>query len=146
MKILLTVHTININSVSGQTKDVRHTKTLYRGTLHCWKTVISEEGARALYSGLSPALLRQAVYGTIKYGLYYSIKDVVGGEESTVKNVYIAIVSGAVSASIANPTDVLKVRLQSRKEPVVNPRKPVRNNMVNCFTDIYRYVEYNKFR
>ena len=102
--------------------------------------MISEEGARALYSGLSPALLRQAVYGTIKYGLYYSIKDVVGGEESTVKNVYIAIVSGAVSASIANPTDVLKVRLQSRKEPVVNPRKPVRNNMVNCFTDIYRYV------
>ena len=108
--------------------------------------MISEEGARALYSGLSPALLRQAVYGTIKYGLYYSIKDVVGGEESTVKNVYIAIVSGAVSASIANPTDVLKVRLQSRKEPVVNPRKPVRNNMFNCFTDIYRYVRYNKFR
>ena len=108
--------------------------------------MISEEGARALYSGLSPALLRQAVYGTIKYGLYYSIKDVVGGEESTVKNVYIAIVSGAVSASIANPTDVLKVRLQSRKEPVVNPRKPVRNNMVNCFTDIYRYVILCKLR
>ena len=106
--------------------------------MHCWKTVVSEEGFRALYSGLAPALLRQAVYGTIKYGLYYSIKDFLGGEESTIKNVNIAIISGAVSASIANPTDVLKVRLQSRSAPVISPRRPgLRISMINCFTDIY---------
>ena len=31
-----------------------------------------EEGPRSVYRGLAPALLRQAVYGTIKFGLYYS--------------------------------------------------------------------------
>ena len=62
--------------------------------------MVSEEGFKALYSGLSPALLRQAVYGTIKYGLYYSIKDFIGGEESTIKNLNIAIVSRTLSASI----------------------------------------------
>jgi solute carrier family 25 protein 14/30 len=82
---------------------------------------MKEEGFNVLYSGLAPALLRQAIYGTVKYGLYYTIKDVVGGEESPLKNVSIAVVAGSVSASIANPTDVLKVRLQSKSAPVVNP-------------------------
>jgi len=65
-------------------------------------------------------LLRQAVYGTIKYGLYYSIKDFVisshiCGEESAITNVSIAVVSGALASAVANPTDVLKVRMQSGK-------------------------------
>ena len=65
-------------------------------------------------------MLRQAVYGTIKYGLYYSLKDAVissgiCGEESAITNVSIAVVSGALSSAVANPTDVLKVRMQSGK-------------------------------
>ena len=31
-----------------------------------------EEGLVSIYRGLSPALVRQAVYGTLKFGLYYS--------------------------------------------------------------------------
>jgi solute carrier family 25 protein 14/30 len=105
--------------------------------LHCWTTIAGEEGARVLYSGLAPALLRQAVYGTIKYGLYYSIKDYVGGKESTLKNVSFAVIAGSVSASIANPTDVLKVRMQSRSAPVVSPKNVTRVSMYNCFKDMY---------
>jgi len=44
---------------------------------HCWRTVAYQEGVSALYHGLAPALLRQAVYGTFKYGLYYNIKEMV---------------------------------------------------------------------
>ena len=103
---------------------------------------MKEEGFNVLYSGLAPALLRQAIYGTVKYGLYYTIKDVVGGEESPLKNVSIAVVAGSVSASIANPTDVLKVRLQSKSAPVVSPipgpdKKVIRVSLYNCFRDIY---------
>ena len=108
--------------------------------VHCWRTIKLEEGTRALYSGLAPALLRQAVYGTIKYGLYYTIKDLTasGGEESPLKNVSIAVIAGSVSAAIATPTDVLKVRLQSRSAPVVSPKKTIRVSLYNCFNDIYR--------
>ena len=108
--------------------------------VHCWRTIHLEEGTRALYGGLAPALLRQAVYGTIKYGLYYTIKDVTasGGEESPLKNVSIAVIAGSVSAAIATPTDVLKVRLQSRSAPVVSPKKTIRVSLYNCFNDIYR--------
>lgn len=125
--------------LQGQTKDVRHSSTPYRGMVHCWKRIAAEEGVRMLYSGLSPALLRQAVYGTIKYGLYYTIKDILGGEESAVKNVSCAVVAGSVSAAVANPTDVLKVRMQSRSAPVVIlsdvPKQHV--GMMACFKDMY---------
>ena len=36
-------------------------------------------------------------------------------EESAITNVSIAVVSGALSSAVANPTDVLKVRMQSGK-------------------------------
>ena len=125
---------------SGQTQDIRHSHKKYNGMVHCWRTIKLEEGTRALYSGLAPALLRQAVYGTIKYGLYYTIKDLTasGGEESPLKNVSIAVIAGSVSAAIATPTDVLKVRLQSRSAPVVSPKKTIRVSLYNCFNDIYR--------
>ena len=124
-------------SFLGQKRDTRHSQNRYHGIFHCWKTVAKEEGISALYSGLAPALLRQAIYGTIKYGLYYTIKDLIGGEESPVKNVSIAVISGSLSASIANPTDVLKVRLQSHSAPVVSPKKVIRVSLYNCFRDIY---------
>ena len=38
----------------------------YSGFVSCLRRVAGEEGASQLYRGLPPALLRQAVYGSIK--------------------------------------------------------------------------------
>ena len=46
------------------------------------------------------------------------ISNQIGGEESLTTNVSIAVVAGAVSSAVANPTDVLKVRMQSGKSYV----------------------------
>ena len=43
------------------------------------------------------------------------ISSSICSEESAITNVSIAVVSGALSSAIANPTDVLKVRMQSGK-------------------------------
>ena len=111
--------------------------------------MVTEEGLKVLYSGIAPALLRQAVYGTMKYGLYYSLKDLVSnriseGEESTITNVSIAVVSGAISSAVANPTDVLKVRLQSgTSESITKSTSSYaghqfnRMKMSSAFKDIY---------
>ena len=109
--------------------------------------------------------MRQAVYGTLKYGIYYSLKGFVisnqiGGEESLTTNVSIAVVAGAVSSAVANPTDVLKVRMQSGKsyvdeeskkavnqvktvgaqsisENISNPDKKARIGLIGAFKDVY---------
>merc|ERR1711997_738698 len=36
--------------------------------LNCLVTLVREEGLASVYQGISPALIRQAVYGTIKFG------------------------------------------------------------------------------
>ena len=76
--------------------------TQYQGTVECLHSVVRKEGVARLYKGLSPAVLRQAVYGTIKYGLYYSIKDwamIRYGveEESLAINILCGILAGKFS-------------------------------------------------
>ncbi|ETE57063.1 Kidney mitochondrial carrier protein 1, partial [Ophiophagus hannah] len=62
-------------------------------------------------------MLRQASYGTIKIGTYQSLKRIFierPEDETLAVNVLCGILSGVVSSSIANPTDVLKIRMQAQ--------------------------------
>ena len=105
--------------LQGQVGDSKWSNIRYRGIVHTLATIAREEGLTSIYRGLSPALVRQAVYGTIKFGLYYSSKDVAKRlvrqphRESTLVNLCCAIVAGSVSATLATPTDMIKVRMQS---------------------------------
>jgi len=61
-------------------------------------------------------VLRQSTYGTIKFGIYYSLKNWINDHpqvEDMMTNVFCGVVAGAVSSAIANPTDVLKVNFFS---------------------------------
>jgi len=105
--------------LQGQVGDSRWSSLRYKGIAHTLITIGKEEGLTSIYRGLSPALVRQSVYGTIKFGLYYSSKDVAKRlvrhpqKESTLVNLCCAVVAGSVSATLATPTDVIKVRMQS---------------------------------
>ncbi|XP_078403038.1 brain mitochondrial carrier protein 1 [Cetorhinus maximus] len=98
--------------VQGQLIDSHYKEIKYRGMLHALLKICKEEGLRALYSGISPALLRQASYGTIKIGTYQTLKRLFVScpqDETLLVNILCGILAGVVSSSIANPTDVLKV-------------------------------------
>ncbi|CAE1310383.1 SLC25A14_30 [Acanthosepion pharaonis] len=102
--------------IQGQVIDARLTECKYRGMFHAFVRIFHEEGFHALYSGLGPAVLRQATYGTIKIGVYQSMKRMFVSDpmdETMVINVFSGVLAGVVSSSIANPTDVLKVRMQA---------------------------------
>ncbi|XP_024215288.1 mitochondrial uncoupling protein Bmcp isoform X3 [Halyomorpha halys] len=117
--------------VQGQKFDKKCASLKYRGMTDALLKISKQEGFIALYSGISPAVLRQATYGTIKFGSYYSLKDFLeNGEESVSTNICCAVVAGMVSSAIANPTDVLKVRMQ-----VLGMDN--RLGLFACFKDIY---------
>jgi len=102
---------------------------------HALVVITREEGVRALYSGIGPALLRQSTYGTIKFGIYYSLKSWVAEpeKEDMFVNVGCGVVAGTVSSAIANPTDVLKVRMQAACTSMQ------RKTLIECFREVYRY-------
>ncbi|XP_075213369.1 uncoupling protein Bmcp mitochondrial isoform X1 [Lycorma delicatula] len=118
--------------VQGQPIDGKPTKLKYRGMVDAFLQISKQEGFWALYSGIWPAVLRQATYGTIKFGTYYSLKSLIEGDDEDVRvNICCAIMAGMVSSAIANPTDVLKVRMQ-----VLGLQQ---QSLVGCFQELYRH-------
>ncbi|XP_072936407.1 mitochondrial uncoupling protein Bmcp [Epargyreus clarus] len=122
--------------IQGQKIDPRHVELRYTGMVDCFVKTSKQEGVRALYCGIWPAVLRQATYGTIKFGTYYSLKKALaarradgGAREHLPTNTFCAAFAGGLSSAIANPTDVLKVRMQVGDE---------KRNLVACFVEIYR--------
>ncbi|CAF0826429.1 unnamed protein product [Brachionus calyciflorus] len=118
-----------INNCSGK----------YRGMFHCFVTIYKEEGFKTLFSGIKPALLRQATYGTLKLGFYQYLKkllfskDVSNHQEHFYKNIFIGSLSGATANALANPTDVLKIRMQA------NQKNFKSKSMISAFIDMYKH-------
>ncbi|KAF4026756.1 hypothetical protein G4228_019480 [Cervus hanglu yarkandensis] len=120
--------------VQGQSIDVRFKEIKYRGMFHALFRIYKEEGVLALYSGIAPALLRQASYGTIKIGIYQSLKRLFVErleDETLLINMICGVVSGVISSAIANPTDVLKIRMQAQGSLF-------QGSMIGSFIDIYQ--------
>ena len=88
-----------------------------------------EEGLTSIYRGLSPALVRQALYGTIKFGLYYSryividsfplcmflfskdvAKRLVRQKESTLVNLCCAGTGTLIAKKTGAASDKIRIR------------------------------------
>ncbi|KAK4412367.1 Mitochondrial uncoupling protein 2 [Sesamum alatum] len=101
----------------------------YRGLLGTVATIAKEEGLFALWKGIVPGLHRQCVYGGLRIGLYEPVKTFfVGsnysGDVPLFSKILAALLTGAIAIAVANPTDLVKVRLQAEgKLPVGAPRR-----------------------
>jgi len=90
----------------------------YRNVLHGSILIWREEGlAKGLYKGLIPANLREVVYSSLRFGLYVPIKQLLGETDPAATPVWKKFASGglaaAIGSAIANPTDLLKARMQA---------------------------------
>ncbi|XP_050235545.1 uncharacterized protein LOC126685672 isoform X2 [Mercurialis annua] len=93
--------------------------------------VLKNEGPKALYSGLTPSLIRSLIYGGLRLGLYEPSKyacDLAFGSTNLLVKIASGAISGAFATAVTNPVEVLKVRLQmniNRKQvgPVAELRK-----------------------
>lgn len=83
-------------------------KREYKNAFDAAVKIVKGEGPTALFKGLSPALLRQSTYGSMRYGFYTPIKKVMGMEDpknvSLWKKVVAGSLAGAVSSAMCNPT------------------------------------------
>ncbi|KAG0259674.1 hypothetical protein BGZ95_004614 [Linnemannia exigua] len=87
------------------------------------RLIIRTEGPGVFVAGLAPAVLRESVYSTIRLGSYDFFKGIYsgmgaagfrGGEETTtLVKLMSGLTSGMIGSAIANPTDLIKVRLQA---------------------------------
>ena len=89
----------------------------YQGMTGTFKTVLSEEGMATFWRGIVAGLHRQIIFSGIRVGLYTPVRDAISGplpegtNPSLLTKMAAAIITGAIGITIANPTDVVKVRL-----------------------------------
>ena len=93
--------------------------------------------------GLDSALLRQAVYCTLRLGLYFNMSDHIrtnynnGANLSPLQKIACTMVSGAIGSFVGNPFDVVLVRMQADK---LLPEAQ-RRNYSNVFSAFHRIVK-----
>lgn len=118
--------------IQGQKIDGQAAVKKYRGASHALYRISIEEGVSSLYKGLNVAVLRQASYGTLKIGVYQSMKGLCP-ENNFLSSIICGVTAGVVSAALANPTDIVKVRFQARNQHFQNTA-----NISDAFLSIYR--------
>ncbi|KAJ0720757.1 putative mitochondrial carrier domain superfamily [Helianthus annuus] len=122
----------------------------YKGLLGTVATIAQEEGLIALWKGIIPGLHRQFIYGGLRISLYEPVKAFcVGGdilaEVSLFQKIVAALITGAIAITLANPTDLVKVRLQAEgKLPPGTPRRYT--GALNAYYTIIKEVSFLLFR
>lgn len=91
----------------------------YRGFLRSVSTIVRQEGVQGLYKGISPALLREALYASLRLGTYDSCKAAMATvlpsflEGSFLHKASSGAASGLLAVLTSSWTDVIKIRMQA---------------------------------
>jgi len=89
------------------------TTSFQRGALlELGKSILRSEGLKGLYRGLSASFCRQGLYSTLRHGLYGVYAETCDTSNMAL-NIVAGCVCGALSAFVANPTDVILIRMQA---------------------------------
>ncbi|XP_070535091.1 dicarboxylate carrier UCP2-like [Ptychodera flava] len=93
----------------------------YNGMVGTISTIAKHEGPRALYNGLNAGLQRQMSFASVRIGLYDSVKQFYQGGVAhslpgggVITRILAGMTTGAMAILVAQPTDVVKVRLQAQ--------------------------------
>eukprot|EP00088_Acartia_fossae_P010692 TRINITY_DN15344_c0_g1_i8.p1 TRINITY_DN15344_c0_g1~~TRINITY_DN15344_c0_g1_i8.p1 ORF type:complete len:321 (+),score=56.20 TRINITY_DN15344_c0_g1_i8:432-1394(+) len=90
------------------------------GVLRTLSNIARYEGFAALYSGIVPGLQRQMAFSAIRIGAYESVREkyremtgAQGGLQMLAVRIGAGITTGTLAILAAQPTDVVKVRMQA---------------------------------
>lgn len=79
--------------------------------------IVQQDGARALFSGVSATVLRQTLYSTTRMGLYDILKtkwtDPNTNNMPLTRKIVAGLIAGGIGAAVGNPADVAMVRMQA---------------------------------
>lgn len=82
------------------------------------KEIYRTGGMKGFYAGIDSALLRQAIYASLRIGIYYTVNDEItkrngGKTPGAGYKALTSLFAGAVASGIANPCDLALVRMQA---------------------------------
>ncbi|KAL9160753.1 hypothetical protein ABFS82_08G221300 [Erythranthe guttata] len=103
--------------------------------------IIQQDGAGALFSGISATVLRQTLYSTTRMGLYEVLKTKWTDPETKTmpltSKIGAGLVAGGIGAAVGNPADVAMVRMQADGRLPIPQRRNYKS-VVDAITQMSR--------
>mmetsp|Transcript_19035 Transcript_19035/g.34414 ORF Transcript_19035/g.34414 Transcript_19035/m.34414 type:complete len:299 (+) Transcript_19035:58-954(+) len=88
-----------------------------RGFLGVGREIWQRHGGEGLLRGVQASVLRELSYSGIRLGLYEPVKQALGAKDPKTTPLWLKITAGALTGAggslIANPLDLVKVRMQA---------------------------------
>ncbi|XP_029806755.1 mitochondrial basic amino acids transporter [Suricata suricatta] len=108
-------------------------KPQYRGTLHCFQSIIKQESVLGLYKGLGSPLMGLTFINALVFGVQGNTLRALGRD--TPLNQFVAgAAAGAIQCVICCPMELAKTRLQLQD---AGPGRTYRGSL-HCLAQIYR--------
>lgn len=88
----------------------------YRGSWHCFKTILAEEHWRGIYKGYGATLISFGPFSALYFTIYENSKGLMQSEEDQTLNplqtLACASSAGAIASWVTSPLDMAKLRMQ----------------------------------
>ncbi|OQR81608.1 solute carrier family 25, member 30-like [Thraustotheca clavata] len=112
--------------LEGELASTRDMPRRYPSFLGGARTIYSGEGIKGFYKGLVPSVARDGFYSGIRLGAYEPMKELLGATDPHHTPLYLKILAGAITgafgSALANPTDLIKIRMQGEGNRYPNVR------------------------
>ncbi|XP_044586764.1 mitochondrial basic amino acids transporter isoform X2 [Cotesia glomerata] len=118
---------------------VQNTKNpTYRGTWHCFQSILHKESIHGLYRGMSSPLAGVAALNAIVFGVYAQAqKHIIKDPNNLTSHFFAGALAGLAQAPIICPLELAKMRLQLQENSVKSPKK-IYSGPITCMIDILR--------
>lgn len=103
-------HPFDTIKVHLQTQDARN--PMYRGTLHCLKSLVAKNGVSGLYRGISSPLAGVAAINAIIFGVYGNIQRQSADPDSLRSHFFAGAAAGLAQSWLCSPMELAKTRIQ----------------------------------
>ncbi|KAH8413955.1 hypothetical protein KR009_007261 [Drosophila setifemur] len=111
-----------------------------------FRNMIKVEGPKSLYAGFSAMVTRNLIFNSLRVVFYDIFRRPfihVNAQNEEVISIISALgcglTAGCIAQALANPFDIVKVRMQTEGRRRQQGHEPRVNNMMQAFGDIYRY-------
>lgn len=116
-------------------------RAAYRGAIQTMTGIVREEGFTALFRGLSPAVIRHAVYTGARMNIYEYLRSALSDGKNPLslwQTMVLSMSSGAIGQFLASPTDLVKTQMQLEGKRLLQGNPPRFNGVGGAFMNVYR--------
>ncbi|KAK2890310.1 mitochondrial basic amino acids transporter-like isoform X1 [Channa argus] len=111
-------------------------KPLYRGTVHCFQSIVRQETVFGLYKGIGSPMMGLTFINAIVFGVQGNTMRMLGHD--TPMNQFLAgAAAGAIQCVICCPMELAKTRMQMQGTGEMKSSRKMYKNSLDCLARIY---------